>query len=189
MIVHRGQSQLRGTSTDPFPSSSQINTHGLLYTLRGQDPSLKPALFMGHVDTVPVNGETLDDWTYRELFSRPKRPSFIHERNLLTHPTLSQLLLRDTTTVLMSGEEAPQIVRIRCRPYWKRSPFSSQRTSNPNEQFSSALALTKKFLDTEVPRNSPKLSRKSGENKGWRSFWMKVSFLCFATRHRGTGPY
>lgn len=42
-----------------------INTHGLLYTWKGSDPSLKPSMLMAHQDTVPVNSGTLDDWTHR----------------------------------------------------------------------------------------------------------------------------
>lgn len=47
---------------------TKVNTHGLLYTWQGSDPSLKPSMLMAHQDTVPVNSETLNDWTYRALF-------------------------------------------------------------------------------------------------------------------------
>ncbi|KAI5480516.1 carboxypeptidase S [Pseudohyphozyma bogoriensis] len=41
-----------------------VNTHGLVYTWRGSDSALKPAMLMAHQDTVPVPNETLDQWTY-----------------------------------------------------------------------------------------------------------------------------
>lgn len=42
----------------------KINTHGLLYTWKGSDESLKPTLLMAHQDTVPVAAETIDTWKY-----------------------------------------------------------------------------------------------------------------------------
>ncbi|KAH8674122.1 hypothetical protein BX600DRAFT_480198 [Xylariales sp. PMI_506] len=41
-----------------------VNEHGLLYTWRGSDASLKPILLMSHQDTVPVAEDTLSQWTY-----------------------------------------------------------------------------------------------------------------------------
>lgn len=40
----------------------KINTYGLLYTIEGSDPSLKPTLLMAHQDVVPVADEST--WTY-----------------------------------------------------------------------------------------------------------------------------
>ncbi|KAK4173360.1 putative carboxypeptidase [Triangularia setosa] len=42
----------------------KINTHGLLYTWKGSDDSLKPTLLMAHQDTVPVPSETIGSWTH-----------------------------------------------------------------------------------------------------------------------------
>ncbi|KAK5652242.1 hypothetical protein OQA88_10739 [Cercophora sp. LCS_1] len=42
----------------------KVNTHGLLYTWKGSDESLKPTLLMAHQDTVPVPPETIGAWTY-----------------------------------------------------------------------------------------------------------------------------
>ncbi|KAJ8508886.1 hypothetical protein ONZ45_g8890 [Pleurotus djamor] len=41
-----------------------VNTYGLIYTWEGSDKTLKPLLMMGHMDTVPVNLDTLDTWTH-----------------------------------------------------------------------------------------------------------------------------
>lgn len=44
--------------------AEKINTHGLLYTWQGSDPSLKPSLLMGHYDVVPVPEATVPTWTH-----------------------------------------------------------------------------------------------------------------------------
>ncbi|MFQ3235158.1 MAG: carboxypeptidase PM20D1 [Paraglaciecola sp.] len=40
----------------------KINQFSLLYYLAGSDPGLKPALFMGHMDVVPVDEATRQQW-------------------------------------------------------------------------------------------------------------------------------
>lgn len=42
----------------------KINTHALLYTWPGSDPSLKPTLLMAHQDVVPVPDSTVSQWTH-----------------------------------------------------------------------------------------------------------------------------
>lgn len=41
-----------------------IGGHSLLYTWQGSDPSLKPALLMGHMDVVPVEEGTEGNWEH-----------------------------------------------------------------------------------------------------------------------------
>lgn len=41
-----------------------VNRYSLVYHLAGSDPSLEPVLFMGHMDVVPVQDDTLADWTH-----------------------------------------------------------------------------------------------------------------------------
>ena len=41
-----------------------INGYSLVYRFEGRDSALKPALFMGHMDVVPVDPATADDWYY-----------------------------------------------------------------------------------------------------------------------------
>ncbi|KAG9031640.1 hypothetical protein FRB95_002449 [Tulasnella sp. JGI-2019a] len=43
-------------------SLTKVNTHGLLYTWQGSDPSLKPILLMNHQDVVPVEPSTFSQW-------------------------------------------------------------------------------------------------------------------------------
>lgn len=42
----------------------KVNTHGLLYTWAGTDPTLKPTLLMAHQDVVPVPDSTVKQWTH-----------------------------------------------------------------------------------------------------------------------------
>jgi len=41
-----------------------INEYSLVYKFQGSDSNLKPALFMGHMDVVPVDQDTKDKWTH-----------------------------------------------------------------------------------------------------------------------------
>ncbi|NOR20853.1 MAG: M20/M25/M40 family metallo-hydrolase [Xanthomonadales bacterium] len=56
--------------TDSFPTvheSAQrtvVNDHSLVYKFEGSQKDLKPVLFMGHMDVVPVDDETLANWTH-----------------------------------------------------------------------------------------------------------------------------
>lgn len=43
---------------------TKVNTYGLVYHWKGSDKSLKPVLLTAHQDTVPVQKDTLKDWTY-----------------------------------------------------------------------------------------------------------------------------
>ncbi|CAK9783828.1 carboxypeptidase S [Cutaneotrichosporon oleaginosum] len=42
----------------------RVNTHGLLFTWRGTDATLKPMILMAHQDVVPVNAVTWRFWTH-----------------------------------------------------------------------------------------------------------------------------
>ncbi|OCH93649.1 carboxypeptidase S [Obba rivulosa] len=43
---------------------TKVNTYGLVYLWKGSDESLKPLLLTAHQDVVPVNPDTVDDWTH-----------------------------------------------------------------------------------------------------------------------------
>ena len=43
---------------------TKVNTYGLLYEWKGSDENLKPLLLMGHQDVVPVNPDTVEEWTH-----------------------------------------------------------------------------------------------------------------------------
>ncbi|KAH3688512.1 hypothetical protein WICPIJ_000502 [Wickerhamomyces pijperi] len=42
----------------------KVNSYGLLLTLQGSDPNLKPMLFMAHQDVVPIDPQTLNLWDH-----------------------------------------------------------------------------------------------------------------------------
>lgn len=42
----------------------KVNTHGLVYTWKGTNPSLKPTLLLAHQDVVPVPETTIPTWTH-----------------------------------------------------------------------------------------------------------------------------
>ncbi|HKX56531.1 MAG TPA: M20/M25/M40 family metallo-hydrolase, partial [Xanthomonadales bacterium] len=41
-----------------------ISGYSLVYHLPGSNPALQPVLFMGHMDVVPVQEDTLAEWTH-----------------------------------------------------------------------------------------------------------------------------
>lgn len=51
-----------------FPKVSElverVNLYGLLYTIQGEDPDLPPVVLMAHQDVVPVNPQTVHQWTH-----------------------------------------------------------------------------------------------------------------------------
>jgi Gly-Xaa carboxypeptidase len=55
---------------DTFPLAHEkldldiVNVHGLVYTWKGSDDSLKPTLLMAHQDVVPVPESTIPAWTH-----------------------------------------------------------------------------------------------------------------------------
>ncbi len=56
-----------------------VNTHGLVLTWQGSDPTLQPILLTGHQDTVPVNPGTLDQWEHHP-FAGVYDGTFVHGR-------------------------------------------------------------------------------------------------------------
>lgn len=50
--------------THKYLKREKINEFGLVYTWQGSDPELKPLMLAAHIDVVPVQIETKDDWTY-----------------------------------------------------------------------------------------------------------------------------
>lgn len=55
---------------DSFPTVHDVaeltivNDYSLVYKFEGSEKDLKPVLFMGHMDVVPVDDETLGKWTH-----------------------------------------------------------------------------------------------------------------------------
>jgi carboxypeptidase PM20D1 len=59
-----------------------VNAYSLLYTWEGRDTSLKPILISAHIDVVPVEPGTEDDWDYPP-FSGEIADGFIWGRGTL----------------------------------------------------------------------------------------------------------
>ena len=57
-------------SVDSFPAvhafaaRTTVNDYSLVYKFEGTQKDLKPVLFMGHMDVVPVDDETLGKWSH-----------------------------------------------------------------------------------------------------------------------------
>jgi carboxypeptidase PM20D1 len=45
-----------------FTEQTRIADYSVIYQLKGQNPQLKPALFMGHIDVVPIEEASLSEW-------------------------------------------------------------------------------------------------------------------------------
>jgi carboxypeptidase PM20D1 len=45
-------------------SKTLVSDYSLVYRLPGSDPSLQPVLYMGHMDVVPIEEITRDEWTH-----------------------------------------------------------------------------------------------------------------------------
>ncbi|CAH6721613.1 carboxypeptidase S [[Candida] jaroonii] len=45
----------------------KVNTYGLVFIWKGSDESLKPVMLCAHQDVVPIQKDTLDDWSYPPL--------------------------------------------------------------------------------------------------------------------------
>jgi carboxypeptidase PM20D1 len=45
-------------------SRTEVNRYSLVYHLEGSDPALQPVLFMSHMDVVPVEENTREEWTH-----------------------------------------------------------------------------------------------------------------------------
>jgi len=49
---------------DSFLNKEVINNYSLLYKWNGSNPELKPAILVSHYDVVPVEEESLDEWSF-----------------------------------------------------------------------------------------------------------------------------
>ncbi len=59
-----------------------VSTHTLLYTWKGKDESLKPLLFMGHLDVVPIEESSRNEWLHKP-FSGDIEDGIIYGRGTL----------------------------------------------------------------------------------------------------------
>ncbi|EGW33683.1 uncharacterized protein SPAPADRAFT_59054 [Spathaspora passalidarum NRRL Y-27907] len=84
----------------------RINTYGLLYRWNGSSSDLKPVLLMAHQDTVPVQKDTISDWSYPP-FSGHYDGDFIYGRGAADCKNVVIAIL-ETLELLISQDYQPQ---------------------------------------------------------------------------------
>ncbi|NCP66041.1 MAG: M20/M25/M40 family metallo-hydrolase [Paraglaciecola sp.] len=97
---------------DSFPLVQQhaersiIAGFSLVYHLKGQDPSLKPALFMGHMDVVPIEESSRDAWQ-QAPFSGAIKDGVVWGRGTIDDK-VSVMALMEAMELLLQHGAAPQ---------------------------------------------------------------------------------
>ena len=79
-----------------------INGYSLVYRIDGSDPSLKPVLFMGHMDVVPVDQITLDGWTH-DPFAGKVEDAIVWGRGTIDNKLSVMSFLEATEALLTEG--------------------------------------------------------------------------------------
>jgi len=79
-----------------------VSEHSLLFTWEGTDPSLRPALLMGHLDVVPVEAGTEAHWTHPP-FSGAIADGFVWGRGTLDTKGSVVATLEAVETLLVDG--------------------------------------------------------------------------------------
>ncbi|OUS30023.1 peptidase M20 [Thalassotalea sp. 42_200_T64] len=90
-------------------SKEIINDYSLVYKFQGTDTSLKPALFMGHMDVVPVDLDTADKWTH-EAFAGVVDDGQIWGRGALDDKATVMALMEAMELSLASGKAPKRTV-------------------------------------------------------------------------------
>ena len=79
-----------------------INDYSLVYHVAGSNPALKPVLFMGHMDVVPVDEVTLDEWTH-DPFAGMVADGIVWGRGTIDNKLSVMSLLEATEALLADG--------------------------------------------------------------------------------------
>ncbi len=82
-----------------------INDYSLVFHVAGSDPGLKPALFMGHMDVVPVDDVTMAEWTH-DPFAGTIADGMIWGRGTMDDK-LSVMSFLEATEALLAGGYQP----------------------------------------------------------------------------------
>jgi carboxypeptidase PM20D1 len=86
-----------------FASREVINDYSLVYKFPGTDDSLKPILYMGHMDVVPVDEDTLDKWSHAP-FSGTVADGAIWGRGAIDDKSTVMALMEAMEITLTQGE-------------------------------------------------------------------------------------
>jgi carboxypeptidase PM20D1 len=83
-------------------SKTLISGYSLVYHIAGSDSSLKPVLFMGHMDVVPVDDVTLAEWTH-DPFAGTVADGVVWGRGTLDDKLSVMSFLEATEALLAEG--------------------------------------------------------------------------------------
>ncbi len=79
-----------------------VNGYSLLYKWAGSDESLKPVMFLAHIDVVPVEPGTQKDWKY-DAFSGQIADGFVWGRGALDMKSTLMGLMEATENLIQTG--------------------------------------------------------------------------------------
>lgn len=79
-----------------------ISDYSLVFHIAGSDPGLKPVLFMGHMDVVPVDDVTLPEWTH-DPFAGTIADGMIWGRGTVDNKLSVMSFLEATEALLADG--------------------------------------------------------------------------------------
>ena len=91
---------------DSLLQKTQINQFSRVYKWQGRNPNLKPYLLMAHLDVVPVEGESLQQWT-EPPYSGKIKDDFIWGRGTLDDK-VSAMGILETAEILLKENYEPQ---------------------------------------------------------------------------------
>lgn len=100
-----------------YPSIAQkleripINKYSLLYKWAGSEPKLKPVLLNAHMDVVPVDEKTRNEWKV-DPFSGEIRDGFVWGRGTLDMKGIMIGLLESTENLLESGYQPKRTIYL-----------------------------------------------------------------------------
>ncbi len=86
-----------------------VNEYSLVYRIEGADPGLKPVLFMGHMDVVPVDPATANDWK-QDPFGGAIVDGVIWGRGAMDDKLTVMALMEAMELLLVSGETPQRTV-------------------------------------------------------------------------------
>ena len=87
----------------------RVNSWSLVYRIDGRDAELAPALFMGHLDVVPVDEATADDWQ-QDPFSGAIADGAVWGRGAMDDKLTVLALLEAMEALLAAGERPARTV-------------------------------------------------------------------------------
>lgn len=119
----------------------KVNKLGLVYTWEGSDPDKKPILLTAHYDVVPVQKETLNQWTYPP-FEGGFDGEFLYGRGVSDCKNLLIGLLETIELLLSENKFSPQRTIILAFGYDEESSGTGAEAIGKH--------LTKKYGDDSI---------------------------------------